>query len=461
MAEKADKIKETIKEGKYHLDPKITDIERESVEAPRYGCALAGVYATVLGLNNAVPILHSGAGCGVGNLFGTLYAGGESCGANAGGTATPCSCLVEEHVILGGEQKLDDLIDSTIQVFNSNFYVVISGCVPSLIGDDVDSVVENYQYEYPIIHVNAPGFKAHSFEGYNLFWDSVIESDLLQEQEVDNRTVNILGVVPYNNVFWKGDLYEIKKTFKELGINANIIFADGDGLTNIKNVPKAALNIVLNPWTGVRAAQKLQDKFGTPYITFPGIPVGAKQTSSFIKRVSDRLNLDEVEVDNYITDKEEWYYKLFEYPGDAIILCRPNQYFAVAADSAYAIGYTKFLTNELGYLPDIVQITDNPPVEVRQKIIDEINNTLDSTIKPDIIFEADTYRIRKNLENRPFAFLLSSSLEEPTCLEEYGACHVNAAFPIYGNAVLVNHYTGYYGGLTLFEDLVSTFVGPL
>ena len=108
-----------------------------------------------------------------------------------------------------------------------------------------------------------------------------------------------------------------------------------------------------------------------------------------------------------------------------------------------------------------MQITDNPPVEVREKIIKEINNSLESTITPDVIFEADTYRIRENLKDRPFTFLLSSSLEAPTASEDFGACHVSAAFPILSSAVLVNHYGGYYGGLTLFEDLVSTFVGPL
>lgn len=461
MAKNSEEIKKEINQSKYHLDPKTTDIERESVEAPRYGCALSGVYATTLGLNNAIPILHSGAGCGVAHLFGTLYPGGQSCGQNKGGTATPCSCLVEEHVILGGEEKLDNLIDSTIKISNSNFYVVISGCVPSLIGDDVDSVVENYQFNHDIIHVNAPGFKAHSFEGYNLFWDSLIESDILQKQEVEKNTINILGVLPYNNVFWKGDLYEIKQLFAALGVNANVIFGYGDGLTNLKNVPKAALNVVVNPWLGVRAAKKLKEKFGTPYITFPGIPIGAKQTSSFIDRVGRTLNIDEVKVSDFIKSKEDNYYHLFEAPGDAIILSRPNQYFAVVADSAYAIGYTKFLTNELGYLPDIVQITDNPPVEVREKIIKEINNSLESTITPDVIFEADTYRIRENLKDRPFTFLLSSSLEAPTASEDFGACHVSAAFPILSSAVLVNHYGGYYGGLTLFEDLVSTFVGPL
>ncbi len=51
-----------------------------------------------------------------------------------------------------------------------NFFTVISGCVPSLIGDDVDAVVNEFRDKAPIIHVNAPGFKGNSFEGYELFF---------------------------------------------------------------------------------------------------------------------------------------------------------------------------------------------------------------------------------------------------------------------------------------------------
>lgn len=100
-----------------------------------------------------------------------------------------------------------------------------------------------------------------------------------------------------------------------------------------------------------------------------------------------------------------------EYPADAIILVRPNSYFAVTADSNTAIGITKFLTNEIGYLPDIVQITDNPPEEYRESIAKEILDNIDTVVKPEIVFESDTYKIRKNLEDRPFQFLFSSSLE--------------------------------------------------
>ena len=444
------------------INTNIDNFEREAVEAPRYSCALAGVYGTTLGIRGGIPILHSGAGCGVGQLFGTLYAGGESAGGNEGGTSTPCSCLVEEHVILGGEEKLRNLIESTIEISNDDLFVVTSGCVPSLIGDDVDQVVDEFRDKADIIHVNAPGFKANSPEGYNLFWDAIIDQLLPDEAgEVEQKTVNIFGIVPYNHVYWKGDLLTIKTLLESIGIKANIIFTEKNGLDHIYQIPQAEYNIVLNPWLGVRVAEKLEEKYGTPFIKYPNVPVGAKQTAEFLRLVGDKLGVSKKVVEDFIAEKEDWYYRLMEYPGDAIILVRPNSFYAVAAESSYAIAFTKFLANELGYLPDIIQITDNPPVDVREEIVNEIRNNLDTVVQPDIIFEADTYKIRKNLEGRPFLFLFSSSIEAPTSIEDYNALHIPISYPIYNRSVLAKHYGGYDGGLTVVEDVVSGFVGPL
>lgn len=453
---------ENILDNKSGIDTNVNHFERESVEAPRYSCALAGVYGTTLGIRGGIPILHSGAGCGVGQLFGTLYAGGESAGGNEGGTSTPCSCLVEEHVILGGEEKLRNLIESTIEIANDELFVVTSGCVPSLIGDDVDQVVEEFRDKAAVIHVNAPGFKANSPEGYNLFWDAIIEQLLPDEAgDVEEKTVNIFGIVPYNHVYWKGDLLTIKTLLESIGIKANIIFSEKNGLDHINKIPQAEYNIVVNPWLGVRAVEKLEEKYGIPFIKFPNVPVGAKQTAEFLRIVGEKLKVPNETVEEFIEQKEDWYYRLLEYPGDAIILVRPNSFYAVAAESSYAIAFTKFLANELGYLPDIVQITDNPPLEVRKEILAEIRNNLDTVVQPDIIFEADTYKIRKNLEDRPFLFLFSSSIEAPTSIEDYNALHIPISYPIYNRSVLSKHYGGYDGGLTVVEDVVSGFVGPL
>ncbi len=53
-----------------------------AIEAPRYSCALGGAYSTAVGILGVVPpILHSGgAGCGIGQLFGQFYGGGQNAG---------------------------------------------------------------------------------------------------------------------------------------------------------------------------------------------------------------------------------------------------------------------------------------------------------------------------------------------------------------------------------------------
>ena len=151
---------EVEKEAKSEVEKTGVAAFPEILEAPRYSCALAGAYSTALGVFGAVPILHSGMGCGMAQLQGQFYAGGKNAGGPQGGASTPCSGLVEEHVIFGGEKKLRNLISSSIELMEGDLYAVISGCVPSLTGDDVGSVAKEFQGRANVIHINAPGFKA-------------------------------------------------------------------------------------------------------------------------------------------------------------------------------------------------------------------------------------------------------------------------------------------------------------
>ena len=189
--------------------------------------------------------------------------------------------------------------------------------------------------------------------------------------------------------------------------------------------------------------------------------VGPKQTNNFLRTVGEKLDVSNEIVEEFVENEERKTYRFFEYAGDAIILVRPHSYFAVVADTNAVINITQFLANEFGYLPDIIQITDNPPEEYRDAIIEEITEKLETPVKPEIFFENDSHLAREKLRNRPFQFLFSSSLEAPTAMSELDACHVTVGFPSYNRLVLGNSYTGYDGGLKLMEDFISTFAGPL
>lgn len=432
----------------------------EVAEAPRYSCALGGAYSAALSVFGTVPVLHSGSGCGLGQLFGQHYAGGQNIGGPLGTTSTPCSCLVEEHVIFGGEDKLRELIKSTIELVKGDLFAVISGCVPALIGDDVEAVVREFQSQVPLIHVKTAGFTGNSYLGYELFLDAVVEQ-FLTSKEKEKGLVNIFGIVPYQHVFYKGDLAVIRNTLEKVGVRANIIFSEFGGVENLRNIPAAELNLVFSPWNGHSTVKKLAEKFDTPYLAFPSVPVGPKQTSHFLRKVGEQLNIASEQVEKVIYEEERKAYRYTEYFGDALTLVLPHAYYGLVTDSGTAIGLTQFLNNEIGYLADVAIITDDPPAEARENIIRELTVGLESAVKPEIIFEVDSHKIREKLKNRSILVLFASSLEKHIAGPEFGALHVSVSFPMLDRLILDRSYAGFRGGLALMEDYISKWVGPL
>jgi nitrogenase molybdenum-iron protein beta chain len=408
----------------------------------------------------AVPILHSGAGCGMSQNFGQNFAGGLNGAGPNGNTSTPCSCLVEEHAVFGGEEKLRDLIRSTIDLVRGDLYAVISGCVPALIGDDVAAVVKEFRGKVPVIHVNTAGFVGNSYKGYEQYLDAVIDQ-LLTPQTKVRRRVNLLGIVPYQHIFWKGSLQVLKDLLGKIGVEANMIFTENNGLEALQSIPSAELNLVFSPWSGVSIARKLEDKFGTPYVIVPSVPVGPKDTSALLRFLARRLQLRRTRVEEVIAAEEHRAYRFTEYMADITMMALPHAYTAVVADTCTAIGLTRYGSNELGWLPEVVVITDDPPEEYREEIIGHLTEGLESAVKPQVHFEIDSHKIRLLLREHTLQLVLASSLEKHIAVDELSAMQVSVAFPTYDRLIVDRTYAGYRGGLALMEDVAYKYGGPL
>lgn len=430
------------------------------VEAPRYSCALGGAYMSALAVYGAVPILHSGAGCGMAQNFGQNFAAGLNDAGPQGNTSTPCSCLVEEHAVFGGEDKLRALIRTSLEVMRGDLFVVISGCVPALIGDDVSAVVKEFRDQAPIIHVNTAGFLGNSYFGHEQFLDAVIEQ-LLEPQPVVRKRVNLFGVVPYQHVFWKGSLQVIKDLLEKIGLDVNMIFTEEDGLDALRSIPSAELNLVLSPWSGVAAVRKLEEKFGTPFLEFPAIPTGPKDTTEFLRAVAGRLKVSSRKVEGVIAFEEKRAYRFAEYMAAIATMALPHAYTGIVADTSTAIGLTRYGSNELGWLPEIVIITDNPPEEFQDQIRRQVTEGLESVVKPEVHFEIDAHKIRLLLREHTLQLVLASSLEKYIAVDELSAMQVSVAFPVFDRLIVDRNYAGYRGGLALMEDVAYKYGGPL
>jgi len=307
----------------------------------------------------------------------------------------------------------------------------------------VNAVVREYGGEAPLFSIDAPGFSGNSYEGYEIFFEDLIDQ-ILAPLPKEKGTVNIFGVVPYQHIFWKGELDVVKNLLEKIGVKANIVFTEADGVKKLKQISHAEYNVVLSTWNGHRIAKKIEEKFEIPFITFPGVLIGPKQTTNFLRTVGEKLGVDSKKTAEVIKSEERRTCRFIEYSEDTLLIARKHSYFAVVADSNTAIGVTQFLVNEMGYLPDIIQLTDNPPEEYRENIIKELTEKLETTSWPDIVFEPDSHLARENLRGRLFQFLFASSLEANSA-HEFGALHVTVGFPSYNRVVLDDSYAGYMG----------------
>lgn len=425
------------------------------LEAPRYACSLGGALQTVLAIDRAIPIVHSCPGCGYNLYLGYFVMGGHQGTGYAGGTNLPCSRLGREEVILGGEEKLRKLIRSSVDIMDADLFVVLAGCAADLIGDDIGSIVGEFsELEVPIFYVETGGFKGNTYRGYELVLEALTDQMMEKSPKIEKGLVNIFGMIPNQDVFWRGNLAEIQRLLGRLGLKANMLLGYREsGLDAWRKIPSSELNIILSPWVGISPAEKLEEKFRVPYLVFPGLPVGPSETARLLRQVAEKLDIHQSVVDEVITDEDREVYYYLENVADTYQDYGMQFDFVIIGDSNYVIGFTKFLTNDMGFIPFTAVITDDPPDKYRTKIISELTN-LDYGLKPEVIFESNSGKIWEGLKGSESNLVLGSSIDSHLA-RLLNAAHLSVAFPIGDRMVINKPYIGYRGCLELIGDIYT------
>ncbi|MBV7273696.1 hypothetical protein JMF89_07720 [Clostridiaceae bacterium UIB06] len=188
------------------------------------------------------------------------------------------------------------------------------------------------------------------------------------------------------------------KTLKVLKVN--ILFGpESKGVSEWKSIPSEEFNLVLSPWVGLKTAKLLESKYGTPYLHYPVMPIGANETS-------------------------------------------------------------KFLLNELGILPGDQYITEDTPEEYQELIINEFKH-LSKNISAKVIFEIDGGKISQMLREYYYdghkPLFLGSSWDIGIA-NQLNGFWLNIALPVMHRLVLDRSYIGYSGGLRLAEDIYANIL---
>jgi len=426
----------------------------DHIERPRTACALAGALSVIGNLPDVIPIVHTSTGCG-GNLansiaFGAGYLGSGYCS----GGAAPSSGITETEIVFGGTDRLHEQIKSTLELIEGKLYIVATGCMTEMIGDDAAGTVAEFASDgKPVLAVSTPSFKGDSYRGYEIVLDGIFNRYLPISEKKNPKLVNIFGLVPGYDPLFRGDLEEIHRLLTALGLKVNTFFTPGQTFENLTSAPSAALNIVLSRVWGVELAEKFKERHGTPFLV-TDLPIGPEATDQFLTEIAGIFKLN---AKNLIKRENKVFYGYFERTADAFCDGDLKFYYVSVTNSNYAIPLTRFVTRELGWVLADSFVTDKLTDAQKSLLQGDVPFTFLTGVSE--IEKAITIKHSRNRGQRYFddlspLYIIGSTLEKRTA-NTRGAKYLSVSFPIYDRLITDRGYAGYRGGLHLFEDLIG------
>jgi nitrogenase molybdenum-iron protein alpha/beta subunit len=153
---------------------------------PLWPCAMTGAAACLAGFDGMSVVIHGSSGC--------YYYPATLLHAHLHGTF-----ILENEVVFGSEDRLREVIGGLSGT--GNRIAVITTCVPAILGEDIQSMLA----EYDVLLVDSPGFSGDAEAGYT---KALLH--LAPQTDTVAEGVNIDGVCLLDP-FYKGNLQEIRR----------------------------------------------------------------------------------------------------------------------------------------------------------------------------------------------------------------------------------------------------------
>jgi nitrogenase molybdenum-iron protein beta chain len=419
----------------------------------RLGCNLHGALQTVTQIGRVVPIVHSTAGCAIQQHYAAKAGGTIS--PYLSGFEVPSSNIFEKQVIFGGASRLREQMKNAAKVFDGDLYIVLPGCESEMVGDDVVSMAEELADQgVPIICYEGAGFKGSVYGGYEGVVDAII-AQLPKVADIpanaEEGLVNILGIIPGQDLCWQGNLEETRRILRGLGLRANTLFGAGQGVEDWKRAYRAKLTVVFSKW-GVKAAQRLQDRYGIPYMEAPGGFLGEAESSRWVEKIAALLPLDAEKRKSFLAEEKARFVHALAQIKEYYYAYGFQKEFAIVGAEGTILRYGTFLARTLGFGFKAAVVTDAK--ESKDPIVP--SEAL-ASLGGEIHFSNDAGEIASIVSELRPGLLLGSALEREIA-ERLGIPHLVVSYPSDRAVTLSRCDLGYAGALAVLEDISNSII---
>jgi len=238
-------------------------------------CSTVQALASLGKIQGVIPLLHGPQPCLYQNQVASMT-------CRPAQLITAGTLINKSNVIFGGEENLKQQVRNIYAKYKPRMIVIISTCVPQLIGEDVEGVITELAEEIPELTVATckTGFNyPRSMPlGSDAAWATLVDS--FKARDKITGSVGIVGRTGQD----AGNMAAIDILLKKAGMVTFLFPAP-----HIDELEKIVCAQTLYPIhiTPHLTCKRLKERFGTES-HFVEIPVGMEGTSHFFRAVADR-----------------------------------------------------------------------------------------------------------------------------------------------------------------------------
>ena len=271
--------------------------------------------------------------------------------------------IVDRHVLArGSQEKVVDNITRKDKEERPDLIVLTPTCTSSILQEDLQNFVDraSTSSSSDVILADVNHYRVNELQAADRTLEQVVRYYLdkarrqgtLNQPMTEVPSVNIIGIftLGFHN---QHDCRELKRLLKDLGIEVNEVIPAGGSVENLRNLPKAWLNLVPYREVGLMTAQYLQKEFGMPYVATT--PMGLVATAEFIRQIQTEINRwapiligKELDYESYIDQQTRFVSQAAWFSRSIDCQNLTGKKAVVFGDTTHAVAMTKILSREMG-----------------------------------------------------------------------------------------------------------------
>jgi light-independent protochlorophyllide reductase subunit B len=195
--------------------------------------------------------------------------------------------VVSGRDLAQGTIRLPDTLRQVEAKLHPELIVVCASCSTILLQEDLQTVADSAKTEAQVLVYDANPYRMQEIVAAEGLFTLLVKRYAGTQPLTPYPSVNIIG--PASLGFHvRPDTICLRRIMQTLGVRINVVAPLGAGLDDLARLPAAWVNVAPYRELGLKAAQYLEEQFGTPALL--DAPLGVQPTLRWLNRLVEMLN---------------------------------------------------------------------------------------------------------------------------------------------------------------------------